>query len=236
MPATLVAAPHNRHHRAGCIRHARKRMIHIPAVICRRFRSGARLISEWLRPKARRPPGHSTAGGSLVDPRFPSYTVCFPSSVLTNCRFVTELILGFVGERQQEKQRPLSDCSGHAFHKTQFVVGARDSATSSFLARSWFTCRCRVRRKSGCGSTPGSSGSGNHRSRRPHKEARSGSEETEGLSPPVLQRVEVRTPFVTTKENGKKRGPALPAPALLTRSPSKDDVGANPSGACRGES
>jgi hypothetical protein len=35
---------------------------------------------------------------------------------------------------------------------------------------------------------------------------------------------------------GRKRGPALPAPALLTRSPSKDDAGANPSGACRAES
>ena len=54
-------------HPAGGIRHARKRMTqtpgrHLSAVI----RSGARLISEWLRPNSRRPPGYSTAGGSLV--------------------------------------------------------------------------------------------------------------------------------------------------------------------------
>jgi len=67
MPATLVAAPHNHHPSSSGIRHARKRMTqtpgrHLSAVI----RSGARLISEWLRPNSRRPPGYSTAGGSLV--------------------------------------------------------------------------------------------------------------------------------------------------------------------------
>jgi hypothetical protein len=154
MPATLVAAPHNRHHRAGCIRHARKRMIQVPAVICRGFRSGAPLISEWLQPEARRRPGYSTAGGSLVE-RFAILDARATQSVSLELLssgqvpFCDRADSG-VCRGEQEKQRPLADCSGHPFHKTQFVVGARDSATSSFLARSWFTCRCSVRRRSGC--------------------------------------------------------------------------------------
>jgi hypothetical protein len=66
MPATLVAAPHNpsssRLHSPRTKAHDPSPGRHLSAVI----RSGALLISEWLRPNSRRAPGYSTAGGSLV--------------------------------------------------------------------------------------------------------------------------------------------------------------------------
>lgn len=59
---------------------------------------------------------------------------CFPeaASFVTQCRFVTELIHGFV---EDEEQRPLI---AQVTSETPFVVGPRDSAASSFLARSSF--------------------------------------------------------------------------------------------------
>ena len=47
---------------------------------------------------------------------------------------MAKLIEWFV-EGEHEKQRPLSDCSGHPFHKTQFVCGSKGQRDLELLGK-----------------------------------------------------------------------------------------------------